>query len=224
MIIEPKQKRAVVFIDGQNIFHSAKDAFGYRHPNFDVKKLAQKLCLNNTYTLSEIRFYTGIPDKEDKPFWNQFWSAKLSHMGKQGIWTFSRPLRYRPQSIVLPDGSISSELVGQEKGIDIRIALDIVRLARQGTYDVGIIFSQDQDLTEAVDEVKAISKDTCRWIRLESAFPDSPAARNRRGINGTAWIKIDKKLYDACIDPTDYRPLKDNSGLVTGPGIEPGTT
>ncbi len=210
MIIEPGKKRAVVFIDGQNLFHAAKDAFGYRHPNFDVKKLSEKLCEPGTYVLQEIRFYTGMPDKQDNPFWNCFWSAKLGHMGKQGIWTFSRPLRYRPQSIVLPDGLTSSVLVGQEKGIDIRIALDIVRLARQGIYDVGIVLSQDQDLTEAVDEVKAISRDSSRWLRLESAFPDSPASKNRRGINGTAWVKIDKKLYDACIDTTDYRAPKGN--------------
>jgi hypothetical protein len=63
-----------------------------------------------------------------------------------GVHLFSRSLRYRNQTVRLPDGSQFAFLVGQEKGVDIRFALDIVRLARQGAYDVALIFSQDQDL------------------------------------------------------------------------------
>ncbi len=40
MAIEPADKRAIVFVDGQNLFHAAKEAFGYRFPNYDVLKLA----------------------------------------------------------------------------------------------------------------------------------------------------------------------------------------
>jgi uncharacterized LabA/DUF88 family protein len=36
------------------------------------------------------------------------------------------------------------------------LALDAVRLARQNAYDVGLILSQDQDLTEAVEESASI--------------------------------------------------------------------
>jgi hypothetical protein len=41
---------------------------------------------------------------------------------------------------------------------------------------------------------------------MASAFPFSPASPNRRGINGTDWIKIDRATYDACLDSRDYRP------------------
>lgn len=33
---EPIVKRAVTFIDGQNLFHAAREAFGYIYPNYDV--------------------------------------------------------------------------------------------------------------------------------------------------------------------------------------------
>lgn len=36
------------------------------------------------------------------------------------------------------------------------------------------------------------------------------ASVNRRGINGTEWIPIDRALYDACLDSNDYR-LKSKS-------------
>jgi NYN domain len=69
-------------------------------------------------------------------------------MGTRGIKTFSRSLRYRNQSVRLSDGTFTTILVGQEKGVDIRIALDVVRLARENRYDVVLIFSQDQYLSE----------------------------------------------------------------------------
>jgi hypothetical protein len=30
---EPPEKRAVVSVDGQNLFHAAQEAFGYTYPN-----------------------------------------------------------------------------------------------------------------------------------------------------------------------------------------------
>jgi hypothetical protein len=51
-----------------------------------------------------------------------------------------------------------------------------------------------------------ISTEQARWIKIATAFPVSPAARNKRGINSTDWVQIDRAAYDACIDPRDYRP------------------
>ena len=36
MPIPPVNPKVIAFIDGQNLFHSAKDAFGYKFPNYDV--------------------------------------------------------------------------------------------------------------------------------------------------------------------------------------------
>ena len=64
-------------------------------------------------------------------------------------------------SILPPSGArIFQEIkasLHEEKGIDVRLALDVVPMARENLYDVALIFSQDQDLSEAADEVKAIS-------------------------------------------------------------------
>jgi uncharacterized LabA/DUF88 family protein len=205
---EPSLKRTIAFVDGQNLFYAAKKAYGYPYPNYDPKKLATKIASVQGWTLTETHFYTGIPDVTDSAFWNHFWTAKLAVMGTRGIKTFSRSLRYRNQTIRHSDGTATTILVGQEKGIDIRIALDVVRMARENRYDVALIFSQDQDLSEVADEVRAISVQQSRWIKLACAFPTSPTAENRRGINGTQWIKIDRATYDSCLDPNDYRLKK----------------
>jgi len=205
MPTEPPLKRAVAFLDGQNLFHSVKEAFGYDYPNYDPILLAQSVCGNQGWTLAQTRFYTGIPDASDNARWHQFWSAKLLAMSRAGAETFSRPLRYRNRKVNLPGGGHHTFLTAEEKGIDVRIAIDIIRLAHRNEYDVALIFSQDQDLSEVADEVRVISSEQDRWIKVACAFPSSPAMRNKRGINSTDWIRIDRTSYDACIDPRDYR-------------------
>ena len=204
----PQRKDAIAFIDGQNLFGTAREAFGYTYPNYDVLKLAQAVCGKHGWTLKQVRFYTGIPDKADNPFWNHFWSAKLLAMSRAGAYTFSRALRYRTRVIRLPNGGQHSFLAGEEKGVDIRIALDVIRLALGHQYDVGLIFSQDQDLSEVAKEVRKIACEQRRWIKLASAYPSSAASHNRRGIDATDWIPIDKATFDGCIDARDYRPAK----------------
>lgn len=203
---QPAVKRAVAFVDGQNLFHAAREAFGYTYPNYDVSALSLAVCKAQTWNLKQVRFYTGIPDPTDNPFWNSFWSAKLAHMGRQGVHVFSRALRYRNRAVKLPDGTTYTFLVGEEKGIDVRLAVDVIRLAHRQEYDVAVVFSQDQDLSEVAEEIRAIAREQNRWIKVACAFPLSPTTHNRRGINKTDWITIDRNTYDTCIDRRDYRP------------------
>ena len=108
----------------------------------------------------------------------------------------------------LANGQTHTFLVGQEKGVDVRLALDIVGMAYQQAYDVAMVFSQDQDLSEVADEIRQIAGQQGRWIKIASVFPFSPASPNRRGINGTDWVRIDRATYDACLDTRDYRPKR----------------
>ena len=205
MPAEPAVKRAIAFVDGQNLFYAVKYAFGYTFPNYDVPALATAICSRQGWESSGVRFYTGIPSRLDNPSWNHFWGAKLARMGTRGVVTYSRDLKYRNQTVKLLDGETTTVLVGQEKGIDIRLALDMVRLARENAYDVALLFSQDQDLSEVADEIRAISVAQGRWIKVACTFPASPTSTNRRGVNKTDWVPFDRALYDRCIDPTDYR-------------------
>lgn len=200
--------RAIAFIDGQNLYHAVREAFGYTYPNYDPKRLAERICSEQGWQLKEVRFYTGIPEESDNPFWHKFWSKKLLAMSRQGVQTFSRPLRYRNKRVKLPDGKEYTFLVGEEKGIDVRIALDIVRMAHRKHYDVALVFSQDQDMSEVADEIRTIAREQNRWIKIACAFPVSPTYGNRRGINHTDWIKIDRDTYSACLDARDYRSGK----------------
>jgi uncharacterized LabA/DUF88 family protein len=206
---EPTTKRVAAFVDGQNLFHGAKDAFGRRYPDFDPVALAGAVCgAHQDWDLRELHFYTGVPNAEDDPFWNAFWNSKLAVLGTRGVHCFQRPLRYHWRTVTLPDGSEHSLRSGFEKGIDVRLALDVVRLALDNAYDVALVFSQDQDLSEVAEELRVLARRERRWIKIASAFPVGDGSTNRRGINKTDWIPIGREVYEACLDPMDHRPKR----------------
>ncbi|MBI5209295.1 MAG: NYN domain-containing protein [Elusimicrobia bacterium] len=213
MPTEPAEKRTAVFVDGQNLFHSAREAFGHVYPNYDIKALAEAVCRIKGWKLIQTRFYTGIPDRRDNARWNRFWAAKLLAMSRSGVRVYTRRLRYRNKVVLLPKrpefgdmaGKEYAFMAGEEKGIDVRIALDVIQMAHRKEYDVALIFSQDQDLSEAADEIRVIAREQDRWLRIASAFPSSPVYENLRGINKTDWIPIERETYDACLDRREYR-------------------
>ncbi len=175
-------------------------------PNYDVLALARKICANEGWNLSKVYFYTGVPSSGDDKRWHNFWSQKTLTMLRQGVSVFTRELRYREKKIKIP-GGIFSAVVPEEKGIDVRIALDIIRMTRRKEFDVALVFSQDQDFSEVAKELTTVAKDQNRWVKIASAFPfdgSRTSKSNPRGINGSDWIKIDRTLYDACLDHRDY--------------------
>jgi uncharacterized LabA/DUF88 family protein len=185
MFVEPAVKCAVSFIDGQNLYHSVRECFGYSYPNYNVIALSEAICRQKGWELTQVRFYTGVPDQNDDPFWNNFWNHKLAMLGRQNVFVYARPLRYRNRLAKLPNGTEHTFLAGEEKGIDVRIAIDVIRMAHHREYDVALIFSQDQDLSEVAAELRTISAEQSRWIKAACAFPLSPTTRNRRGIDKT---------------------------------------
>lgn len=193
--------RTIVFVDGQNLYHLAKSAWGqgdrdarapYTWPSYDVLKLADALTDRLAgRLLSEIRFYTGVPEPvgDSGVFWHTFWSNKLREMRNRGVYVYTGLVKRG----------------GQEKGVDVSLALDLVEATHQGRYEVAVIVSQDADFGPAVQVAKRIARDQGRQLTFESAFPLGPGSSSRRGVPGTDWVHIDKALYDACLDLTDYR-------------------
>ena len=194
--------RAIVLIDGQNLFHMARRAWAsgpqspYGWPSYDVEKLASALVARtHGRTLEEIRFYTGVPEADAGPsqlFWQGFWSNKIRYLRSRGIYVYR--------------GRVNAG--GQEKGVDVSLALDLVRATYERRYEVAVIVSQDWDFGPAVRLAKEIAKAQDRRLVFESCFPLGPGSHSRRGVPGTTWLPIDQTTYDSCRDPRDYRPKR----------------
>ena len=194
--------RTVVFIDGQNLFHLARLAWGmtrnertarYSWPSYDVTKLS--LALANRVPgreLAEMRFYTGVPNPKfgDKARRSHaFWSNKIRALKEAGVYVYRGKVnRY-----------------GKEKGVDVSIAIDLVHATHEIRYQTAILVSQDHDLAPAVRLSKHIAQKQGRAVVIESAFPALRRRQQSRHIPGTIAVPIDKETYDSCHDPTDYR-------------------
>ena len=194
--------RTVVLIDGQNLYHLARRAWSvgasssYAWPSYDVEKLARALVFKvPERTLAGIRFYTGVPDPSLGPtqkFWHDFWSNKIRYLRSKGVYVYR--------------GRVNTG--GQEKGVDVSLALDLVRATYERRYEAAIIVSQDWDFGPAVRLAKVIAQAQGRSLVHESSFPVGPGSHSRRGVPGTTWVPIEKATYDACRDPRDYRPRR----------------
>jgi uncharacterized LabA/DUF88 family protein len=225
-------KRAISFFDGQNLYYSAREAFRADYPNYHPVALTEHFCTERQWQCTGVRFYTGVPKLTDNRYWHNFWAAKKRFLSRdKRVYVFTRDMHYRQKEIsfqydaariVMPDGfplDPNTELLlpsgktapgnfwvstAEEKGIDVRIALDIVRLTLHNEFDVCLIFSQDQDLSEAVAEVKDIAKTQSRFVELYSVFPSSNQSTNANPIRGTQAIPIDQATYESCLDPSNY--------------------
>ena len=191
--------RTIVLIDGQNLYHLARIAWApvppsgstpYSWPSYDVEQFAAHLVGRLPQrTLAEVRFYTGVPAPAVNQFWHDFWTNKCRHLRNQGVHVYT--------------GRVNS--AGQEKGVDVSLALDLIQATHERRYDAAIIVSQDADFGPAVRLAKNIAHSQERYLLFESAFPVGPGSTSTRGVPGTTWIHIDKATYDACRDPRDYR-------------------
>lgn len=179
---------AHVFIDGQNLCHAVEERFGRSVPDFDVVKLAGKACQFQRWQLGHIWFYTGIPARKQDPAQHDLWARKLARIGKlPDVTEYHRKLKY------------DSHGRAREKGIDVRLALDLVLGAVDQIYQAAVIFSEDQDLSEAVKKVTEIGRRQGRQIPLASAFP-SPGAGKGYPIAGTQTVRIYKQTYLSCLE------------------------
>jgi uncharacterized LabA/DUF88 family protein len=208
MIAEQEKKYAMAFFDGQNLFRHAKDAFGHYHPNYDPIKLHAAVCAKHGWMPNLVRFYTGVPNAIEDPMWTAYWSNRVLALKRTGVAVTTRPIRYRKETVLDAEGNETVITTPQEKGIDVRIALDLVARARKREYQVAVIYSQDQDLCEVVQEVKEIAAEQKREITVACAFPVGPRATSKRGVDKTDWFGMDEAFYNACLDPHDYRPKR----------------
>ena len=196
--------RTIVFFDGQNLFHLAKRAWAgnpapaaspYIWPSYDVEKLAAALTTRESgRELTETRFYTGVPaatSGNPPGFWHNFWSNRIRFLRSRGVYVYR--------------GGVN--IGGQEKGVDVSLAIDLIRATYEQRFDAAIIVSQDSDFGPAVELSKEIARGQGRQLIFESAFPFSSGI-SKRGVPGTTWVHIDKATYDACLDPRDYRPQR----------------
>ena len=184
--------RAVALIDGMNLYNHARNAFGDRDGRYDPVKLAQAVAASQDCELVQTRFYVGVPPATRHRRLHEYWQARLLAMEESGVFVFRGTVNYSGRQ-------------GQEKGVDVRIALDSIQLILDEICDTLIIFSTDQDFRQIKPTALNVAARVNTRVRMKSAFPRTDGYLVR-GIDGTDWIPFGQVTYAQCLDPRDYWP------------------
>jgi uncharacterized LabA/DUF88 family protein len=199
--VAPEQ--VVVFIDWQNVYKGARDAFHQGQGsrllgNVQPVRLAQRLVQlspGRRRELRGVRIYRGQPDPTRDPRGFAANRRQQDAWQRSGVTVVQRPLRY-------PKAWPAEK--AREKGVDVALAVDFVMLAVARVYDVGILVSTDTDLVPALEAVVGLGGN--RGPRAEvAAWTSSRAAPRLRVAQARLWchyLRVDD--YRGLVDPTDY--------------------
>lgn len=145
-------QRVAVFIDYQNVYKRAREAFyGERgtniwHVHGQVRPIAVGLLLRGNAQdrdLVAVHVYRGLPSSRHDEKGYAAAQRQIAAWQNSGdlVTAHHRPLNYRDPRHP------------REKGIDVQLAIDLVMLVQRDEIDVGIIFSDDTDLDPAIEAV-----------------------------------------------------------------------
>ena len=191
--------RVVVFLDYQNVYMSAREAF---HPSdgphwdgqINPTALGELLVNRSPFNryLSSVRVYRGIPDSTKDP------KGYGACMRQNAAWSRSSKVKVLTRPLLYP-----SKWPGEkprEKGIDVSLSVDFVLMAAQRRYDIGILMSTDTDIKPALEAVVKLGV-----ARTEVAAWRNPAHSHRRRLHIPG-----RKVWCHWLDADDYNCIKDN--------------
>ena len=138
----PAQERVVVFIDGSNLYHCVRDEFG-------LTKLGLSLLANlvaKDRHLVRTYYYNAIvhPSQGDQ-----------SMKGQQRFLDSVRNLPYFEVRLGRLEARGNTYV---EKGVDVKLSVDMLKFAIADIYDTAILISGDADFADAVQAVKDLGK------------------------------------------------------------------
>ena len=141
--------------------------------------------------LEQVRIYRGMPHAIRQP------RAQMAAERQIAAWScdprttvITRPLRYRRTR---PPSK------PQEKGIDVRLAVDFVAMALRGEYDVGVLLSHDTDLLPALEAVLDLSPSADPQV---AAWAPRTGSINRLRVSG-------RKVWCHYLTAADYAAVAD---------------
>jgi len=139
-----EKDRVMIFIDGSNFYHGLKENFGFA--NIDFEHLVNSLINPNKQKLIRVYYYNAPVNKEEEP---------EKYKNQQKFFNYLKNLAFFEVKL----GRLEKRKSGVvEKGVDVKLAVDMVMLAVKNAYDLAILISADGDFADAVQAVKDMGK------------------------------------------------------------------
>ena len=135
-------ERVVIFVDGSNLYHCLMEEFG--RADLDFFRFGQALCEGRR--LIRTYYYNAVVRRED---------GEERYQAQQRFFDSLRKVPYLDLRLGRLERRGNAVV---EKGIDVRVATDMLWQAHNNVYDTAILVSGDADYVPAVEAVKAIGK------------------------------------------------------------------
>jgi hypothetical protein len=139
--------------------------------------------------LAEVRVYTGRPSPKDP-------ASYAPHMRQSQVW-LDAGVNVIPRSLRYPDSWPVQK--PYEKGIDVALAVDVVTMAIDGAYDVGVVASVDTDLVPALEFVYEKTN-----ARIEMTAWCAEGQKWSSPVRGVWCHRLTRTDYDSVADHRDY--------------------
>ncbi|HNX10813.1 MAG TPA: NYN domain-containing protein [bacterium] len=164
-----KKERIQIFIDGGNFHHLALKKLNIKELNFSFKNFTNFLAGDREITEMGKRFYIGtVREKEGDKHSKMAMAEQTSLFSilKKENWQIkTSKLRDRLEKLIIDERTVDCEKIlkkgihciefnrQREKGIDVKIATDLIIGAMDDKYDTAVLVSSDTDLIPAIDIV-----------------------------------------------------------------------
>lgn len=158
--------RTAVVIDYQNVHLTAHEQFcpagvakheSLIHPLYfanqvllarkaarELKGLDSPATSSTSTSLARVAVFRGLPGNKQQP---DFYRRNLMQRSE---WTRDRRVMVEYRSLKYTYDAYG-DWTAQEKGIDVRVALEVVRSVESGDYDLVILAAHDTDLEPAIE-------------------------------------------------------------------------
>jgi len=137
------------FIDGSNLYAAQYELFG-PEKYLDFSRLIKELQKKIKTKFDKIYFYASYSPKPKKP------------TKRQKLYLKNEALFYRnvkkTKNVVFFKG-YRSKTSGKEKGVDVKLAADLISFAFLNKYDVIYLFSGDADFLQALFNIRRFCRD-----------------------------------------------------------------
>jgi len=195
-----------VFIDYQNVYMRAREAFAAHHaPAVEGQILPLRLGLLLTQRgrlvdpdrrLASVKIFRGEPSPRYSPVGQAACQRQVEAWSRQAmVEPVTRPIQYRIERRDAGRAIVSA----REKGIDVLLALSIALGAERDDYDTAVLFSADTDLLPSLEHARSAGK----VVEVAAWKPES-GHHSRLRLEGMWCHHLDRRDYERVVDRTNY--------------------
>ncbi len=220
-------ERVEILIDGSNFYHLVLKKLDIEEAQFNFDDFAKFLANGRVIQDMCKRFYTGtVREKEGDVRTKEAMSKQTTLFArlKSSHWQIkTSKLQTRIEKIPIDDRVVGYKNILKlgikyiefsrlrEKGIDVKLATDLIVGAVDNQYDTAIIVSSDSDLIPAIDWVRHRRKKKIEYIGFSIPDEKDPLKSTNPSLSLMAKTDIKRTLVKSDLEPFISRTLFDGT-------------